>query len=304
LVALIEASAYGPSLASAAAARLNERLAASAGVDELATLLFDAILCGIQDLSTDVLATLHARIGGATDLGALGRALRVFVGLWRHDRLLGAARSATLGAAITASVPRLLWLAEGVHGGPAPAEPPRLAAVAALRDAIVHTGPSLGFGAESALAVLLRVSRDATVPPDLRGAAFGFCWALGRVDDPVRALRGAAGPTTMGDWLAGLFAVAREQVLDAPDLLAVLDTVVAGLSPGDFLIGLPALRQAFTYFPPREREQIAQRVLSRHTGGDAPPLTLRLEADPIELARAYELESHVDALLRSDGLIV
>jgi hypothetical protein len=149
-----------------------------------------------------------------------------------------------------------------------------------------------------------RVSMDATVPPDLRGAAFGFGWALGRVDDPVRALRGAAGPTTMGDWLAGLFAVAREQVLDAPDLLAVLDTVVAGLSPGDFLIGLPALRQAFTYFPPREREQIAQRVLSRHTGGDAPPLSLRLEADPIELARAYELESHVDALLRSDGLIV
>jgi hypothetical protein len=117
------------------------------------------------------------------------------------------------------------------------------------------------------------------------------------------------------------WAVAREQVLDsevgaaapsqtengqagnAQTLIGVLDTIVGGMTDGDFLIALPALRQAFTYFPPRERDIIARALLDRHQVGSLTDLR-RNDGDPLALARAAVLESDVDSLLARDGLVI
>ena len=112
----------------------------------------------------------------------------------------------------------------------------------------------------------------ADAPPDLRGAAFGFGWSLGAHAAGRRSrgpCAGASGAGTLGDWLAGLFALAREEVLrrDERRRSAVLDDLVAAMADDDFLVALPALRQAFGYFPPRERETIAAQLLALH-GGD------------------------------------
>lgn len=300
LPALIEAAAYGATLDEAAAGVLHERVP-DAEVDELAAVLFDAALCGITALGDGVVSALRARVAAVSDVAALGRVLATVVGLWRYDGLFGTAGSPVLGAVISGAVTRLLWLVEGLHGGAGPADRRRLLAVAATRDAVLHADAVLETGRDAAVAVLRRVSADPQGPPDLRGAAFGFCWSLGDGGDVERAVRGMSGPRTIGDWLAGLFAVAREEVLSADAVVGLLDELVHALSEEDFLIALPALRQAFAFFPPSERETIAKRVLVARGEGGAVG-SLRLDVDPAVVAAGMALEAKVDAVLAREGL--
>ncbi|MEV7348878.1 DUF5682 family protein [Micromonospora chalcea] len=304
LARVIEAGGYGPTVTDAVTARIEERMTLlGADVDALATTLFDTALAGLTEHSTRTLTAITRATGTVTDLRALGRALAVALALWRHDRLLGSAGTAPLGALITAAVRRALWLVEGVRATAAPADPGRLAALVAVRDAIRHAGPALGLDRDGALAVAGRVAADAAAPPDLRGAALGLAWSLGDVPDAARAVRAVAAPDTLGDWLSGLFALAREEVVagDAA-LLTVVDELLAGMGAHDFLVALPALRQAFGWFPPRERAEVARHVHALH-GGDAPPGDLlRLDADPLLVAAARAVEERVDAVLAREGL--
>ncbi|WP_435589491.1 DUF5682 family protein [Micromonospora chalcea] len=304
LARVIEAGGYGPTVTDAVTARIEERVTLlGADVDALATTLFDTALAGLPEHSTRTLTAITRATGTVTDLRALGRALAVALALWRHDRLLGSAGTAPLGALITAAVRRALWLVEGVRATAAPADPGRLAALVAVRDAIRHAGPALGLDRDGALAVAGRVAADAAAPPDLRGAALGLAWSLGDVPDAARAVRAVAAPDTLGDWLSGLFALAREEVVagDAA-LLTVVDELLAGMGAHDFLVALPALRQAFGWFPPRERAEVARHVQALH-GGDAPPGDLlRLDADPLLVAAARAVEERVDAVLAREGL--
>ncbi|MBW8485684.1 DUF5682 family protein [Actinomadura parmotrematis] len=303
--ALIEAGAYGATLADAATAALEERaLAAGHDMAALAAVLDAAARAGCTGVSGRIAALLGGGIAAATDFGGLGAALATVLGLWRHDAVLGTAGSPLFAAVIDGAVTRLLWLAEGTRGGAAPAEPKRLAAVAAIRDALRHAAPVLTVAREDALGVAARISADPDAPPDLRGAAFGLGWAFDAADDPERAVRGAADARTLGDWLAGLFAVAREQVLTGgPGVLGVLDELVGGLTEADFLIALPALRQAFHHFPPRERETIARRLLERRGAAGSGRALLRGAPDPLAVARGRALEERAAAVLAEEGLL-
>ncbi|MBO2450642.1 hypothetical protein J4573_26300 [Actinomadura barringtoniae] len=303
LSALIEAGAHGATLLDAAAAVLGQRTAA-AGTDmgRLGGVLFDTALCGCMDLSDEITKVITASVGSASDVAGLGGVLATSLGLWRHDRLLGTARSALLGTVVELCVTRVLWLVEGVRGGPAPADLGRLNALAATRDALVHAAGPLGLDRDVATGVARRISLNAEAPPDLRGGAFGLGWSLGDAADPVRAVRGAAGPHILGDWLAGLFALAREEVLTESGVLTVLDEMVSGFGEEDFLVALPALRQAFEYFPPRERETIAKGLLDlRGLKGSARSL-LKGGGDPLLIAEARALEEKVERLLAGEGL--
>ncbi|MBB5114351.1 hypothetical protein FHU28_004190 [Micromonospora echinospora] len=304
LARVIEAGGYGPTVSDAVTARVEERVTLlGADVDALATTLFDTAPAGLPEHSTRTLTAIARATGSVTDLRALGRALAVALALWRHDHLLGSAGTAPLGALITAAVRRALWLVEGVRAAAVPADPGRLVALVAVRDAIRHAGPALGLDRDGALAVAGRVAADAAAPPDLRGAALGLAWSLGDVPDASRAVRAVAAPDTLGDWLSGLFALAREEVVagDAA-LLTVVDDLLAGMGAHDFLVALPALRQAFGWFPPRERAAVARHVQALR-GGDAPPGdVLRLDADPLLVAAARAVEERVDAVLIREGL--
>lgn len=296
LPALIEAAAKGATLADAAAATLAE---SDTDVGSLAAALFNAALCGLPELSEHLGDRLAEGVGDARDLGALGQALAVALGLWRHDRLFGVAGDAVLGTVIGAAAERALWLAEGIHGGPAPADRSRIAAMVALRDAVRHAGSALGIDAQPVVEAARRIGLDRSAPPDLRGAAVGLCWSMADPVDPGVIPEAAS---VLGDWLAGLFALAREEVLRA-EVLPVLDDLVSELSHQDFLVALPALRQAFEFFPPAEREAIAKRLLARRGLTGSARALLRTKTDPLLLARAAALEAHVDDLLTREGLL-
>lgn len=307
LPGLIEAGAYGATLADATAVALEERfIQAGPNARQIAEVLFDAAVCGIDDLSDRITMQAAQLIAAGSNLADLGLLLEVALGLWRHDRIFGAAGSARLAPVIAAGARRALWLAEGVRGANAPADHARLATIVAVRDSVLHAAPLLDVTRDAAIVVFDRLASDLDVPPDLRGAGFGFAWAFGQVSDVTKAIRGAARPSTLGDWLAGLFALAREEILavdTAGDVVKVLDEIIAGMTDRDFLVALPALRQAFVYFPPRERESIAKALLDiRGKKGSAAAL-LRTTADPALIAWAFEVEDRVDDVLRRERLV-
>ncbi|MCC3764341.1 DUF5682 family protein [Glycomyces sp. TRM65418] len=309
LPALIEAGALGPTLGDAAQVRLEHRLErslhdASGALDALAVLLFDAALCGRARLTGRLGQAVESAVDECGGLGAVGAALATVLALWRHDHLFGTAGSDLYAAVVTACASRILWLAEGLHAGPGPADLGRLGAMRALRDAVRHASPLVPPVA-TVTAAAQRIAVDGQAPPDLRGAALGLVWALGAPADAAAAAEGAAGPDRLGDWLAGLFAVAREEVLAEADdggVVSAVDGLVAELNEQEFLVALPALRQAFAMFPPRERGLIAERVVALRGGGDARGLTARLRVDPLTVASSMALEARVEAVLAREDL--
>ncbi|WP_182883661.1 DUF5682 family protein [Microbispora sp. H10949] len=304
LPALIEAGGYGVDPQEAAAAALAARIP-GAGLDELAEVLFDTALCGVGDLTGQVLDDLTRAVEAAADLGALGRVLAVALAMWRHDDLFRTSGGTTVGTVVRAATRRALWLAEGVRDGLAPADLRRVDAMTAVRDALRHAGPSLGLDTPAALGVADRLAACRDAPPDLRGASLGLGWSLRgtAAADPVRAVRGAFVPASAGDWLTGLFALAREEVLHTPGMLELLDDLVGAMTDDDFLVALPALRQAFGFFPPRERHLIATRLVERRTGGASGWDLMRLDAAPELVAAGRALDERVEAALRREGLI-
>lgn len=308
--ALIEAAAFGATLESAAAACLEEQLLAAQGrLATLAHVLGEAVFVGIGSLARRVLDQVARAIGAESSLGDLGAALASLLGLWRHDALLGSERSAALGAVIAAAFERGLWLFEGIRGS-GPAEEPQLAAALALRDTLRHAAGRLGLDASQAQSVMERRATDASAPPALRGAALGFLWSTGFFATPeagaeagAAAVRRAGRPSVLGDFLAGLFLLAREEMLRSPGLVSALDALFVEMVEVDFLEGLPALRLAFSFFPPAEREQLARQVLAWR-GGD--PLEaralIRQETGAETTARAMALEAEVDRTARRFGL--
>ncbi|MEV6344655.1 DUF5682 family protein [Actinoplanes sp. NPDC051851] len=121
--------------------------------------------------------------------------------------------------------------------------------------------------------------------------------------DTARAVRGAFAGGGAGDWLAGLFAVARESVLAPGGILGLLDELVGGLGADDFLVALPALRQAFEFFPPREREAIAEQLLARRGIAGAGRDLLRSGIPAEIVAAGLALDELIEERLTRSGLI-
>ena len=94
----------------------------------------------------------------------------------------------------------------------------------------------------------------------------------------------------------------------APDVLGAIDGLVAAWDDEAFLRALPALRLAFAWFPPRERERLARTVLRRggHGTGSAEARALawmRQPAPVLDQAAALALEARVAARLARDILL-
>jgi len=307
--ALIEAASWGPTLETAALARIEERLEAIDGLDQLAAILMDAVFVGIDGLTDRVISQMARGVGQEGKLGVIGSTLKLILTLWRHDVLLGAGRSRILGSVIEVAWDRGLWLFDEIIGPDAPADLGRINAAIAMRDTL-RFGEGLKLVASSAYDVMRRRSTDREAPPAMQGAALGFLWSTGGWADPSKAdaharkaLMQTSQPKVVGDFLAGLFALAREEVLGTEVLQQTIDDVICGMDANDFLVSLPALRQAFEYFPPKEREVIARAVLTRRGEVDIAPRSLvRGGVDPKVLLAGVELEDRIDAAIDRWGL--
>ncbi|MFY0583704.1 DUF5682 family protein [Cystobacter fuscus] len=253
---------------------------------------------------------MAAQAGNEPDLARLGAALERLLAIWRHDVLLGAQGSAEVGQLLAAAVERGLWLLEQLDGPSLPADEGHLHAMAALRDTLRFAAQPLALDVTRASAVFERRLASLHAPPAVRGASLGALWSLSRFPDEasaeaaaLRATRAAARPSTLGDFLAGLFRLAREQVVHTPALTSVLDELIRQLTEEDFLVALPALRLAFGFFPPREKEGIARLLLPLHERDASGARALvRLDVEPAVLLAGAALDDEVEQMLERFGL--
>ena len=308
LAALIEAGAHGATLAAAATTLLEERAAQAGGTAALAAVLFDTVLSGLTGTADRLIGLIAAELVTApstnvAELGPIGEVLSIALGLWRHDRIYQLSRSPALARVIEASADRVLWLAQSATGPNTAAERDRLRALAALRDAVLYADTALGgMDRNSVTEAASRLAEATQAPPDLRGAALGLLWSLGETVDAARALPAGVRTELLGDWLSGLFALAREQAAGT-EMVAVLDRLVTEMAEQEFLAALPALRMAFAYFPPREREAVAQRLLERRGLRGSARTLLRGKVDTEVYRRARAIETNALTRLAGTGLL-
>jgi len=310
--ALIESSAYGATLGAAAVGRLEEALHDAGGtIERLSHLLAEAVFVGIEELSERLIGQVAGQVQTESSFVKLGPAMGTLFGVLRHDVLFEARNSSALARIVDAAFDRCLWLVEGIAGGTSAADDAIVAGICAIRDVSRDAAPPLRPDRTSATAVMWRRASDAGAPPAVRGAALGYLWSLasvasvGATANQVRdAALAVARPDELGDFLLGLFALAREAAARVDGLIAVIDEMVVRLLDDDFLGALPSLRGAFSYLPPREREGVAERVLARHGRASQRASTLlRLEVSPRDLARGAALDARVEERLRAFGLV-
>ena len=304
---LIEAGAWGATLAEAAARKLEDR-ARAAGPAQLLDAVLAALRCGYLDLGARLAAAAQAALTHSADWTALAQAGRRMsaladAGFW------GADLAALLDPLLELVELRLSWLIEGRQGASASADP---ADIDAVRFLAWRRARSEDVDHATALAELLqRRALDPEAAPALRGAAAGALWQAAEGADDAHfdeaAVTAAARrlPTAqaLGDWLIGLFALARDVATRAAGLIGALDTLVAGYGDDEFLVALPALRQAFNWFPPRERAAIAEMVARRHgRGSGLAAALLTLPDDVGAAARGAALQARVREAMRRWGL--
>ncbi|HZY85365.1 MAG TPA: DUF5682 family protein [Gemmataceae bacterium] len=299
----IECARYGPTLAEAAAARLGEQAQAiDRDANQAALLLLDAALAGLTALAGTLRQRLLELVRGDGEFLGVAGALGHLLYLYRYDAALETAGRGEIGELLREAFVRGLWLLEslGQTGGQ---DAQVLEGVRALRDAFERCEAALGLDRAETLQVLARVGSDRHQSPAVRGAALGAAWSLGGADgEQVRAeLRRFADPNQLGDFLSGLFALAREQVQRQRDLVLAIHALLSGYGDEDFLTALPALRLAFTYFTPREKHHLAL-TLREALGLEDEPEMAALTVSVDEAARALALEAKLFAALEKYGL--
>jgi hypothetical protein len=103
--------------------------------------------------------------------------------------------------------------------------------------------------------------------------------------------------------LNGMVAIAPELLWRVPELLAAIDTLIAGLGDERFVAQLPHLRLAFSALNPRETDEVATRIAARHgADGKALQAPVVYGIGEEELRANLGLSEKVRASLAADGL--
>ena len=298
----IEAAIYGSSLADACRARLIERTAGiERAAEAAALLLLDAGLMGLAadlaDLPARLIDVIRRDGNFFTVTGALGHLLY----LYRYDDALGTVGRPAVGALLAEAFARGLWLLDGL-GQVAGQDAALLRGVDALLQTFQRCQASLNLDRTTFVETLIRASADATQWPLLRGSASGALWTLrvAEMQQVLRDLKLCSEPAHVGDFLTGLFSLARETVQREAGLLLAIDTLLLSYDDEAFLHALPALRLAFSFFTPREKHYLARSLLQARGMPHAPLPDLEVSAEVA--ARALALEPAVFAALARYGL--
>lgn len=318
LPSLIEAAVFGATLETAARTKLLESLTTTAAPLDTALIaqcMTQAIRAGFFDLGTQLAQQLQQNIHQLHDHAALAKAAHVLLtvaqaGFW------GADTRDTMEAVLSVIADRIMWLLEGHQANQPAMIVGDVSAIRVLEGMIrlSRAKPITNFDVAFSLETLLRFARSSVKPPALRGAALGVCHlnvdlfvdqsnAL-QTDELVMIARAVPARDAFGDFLYGLFAIARNVMTESDDIARAIHAALSNMSNEDFLVALPQLRGAFGWFPPRERGYIAA-LIAKILGLNATEKTRltalpqgetllidakRIEAQALIWAEAYDIE--------------
>jgi hypothetical protein len=303
----IESAVYGPTLIDAAIARLKEQIKSIERNAEAAALrLLDVALMGIarseQDFSEELKNNLVDLIRDDGNFFTVAAALDHLLYLYRYDEIFGTASNERIGALLSETFYRSLWLLESSGAGEGN-DKNLLKGVRALLHTFERCAAKLELSREELINALRRISQDNGNQPVLRGAMMGCLWSLNEtnMDQLQIDLRYCSEPDRLGDFLTGLFALARETAQRHAELVVSIDEILMSYTDDNFLEALPALRLAFTYFTPREKHYIARTLLeAKGMKTDAPLPELKVSVETA--ARALALESKLFQIIERYGL--
>jgi len=300
--AIIEASRWGSTLEGAVTLCLSHRLLAADSLAARVEALGDAAFVGLTKLAGEVADLVANAMATTSSFGALGPAIEKLLGLWRHGEWLEVVGSPLLSPILRAAGERALTLMAGIKG--TDLLPADLSAMRQVADLLRH-GEALGLSPEDGHDALSRRVCDRSAPAMLRGAALGAIWSLSTESAPVDpAIEGAllaSSEGRLGDYLAGLFALARGGALGDGRLVGAVDVALGELEDEAFLAALPSLRLAFSWFPPAERARIGELLATRW--GKRPSSTWIGDVPAEVLAAGLALDARVVAWGRALGVL-
>ncbi|MCA9115490.1 MAG: hypothetical protein KDA79_10410 [Planctomycetaceae bacterium] len=299
----IEASRYGTTLDEAATARLVERATGdSHTADELAGILLDAAFAGVEVLTPELIDRLEQQIHQHGEFAAVAGTLRHLLFLYSYDEALGTAGSSQLGQLLREAFTRAAWLLEGL-GQSGGQDQQLIEGIRVLVETFELTEHMLDLNREEFLGVLSRVEADHDQLPSIRGAAVGGLWSLHAADtEQVLAdLLLFSDVDHLGDFLTGLFHLAREVAQRNPQLVRNIDELLLSFSGDDFLQALPSLRLSFTSFTPREKHHMLTTLFDSLGIREMQPLHA-LEVDSATAAEALAFEDRLYRTLRKYGI--
>lgn len=261
---IIESSRWGSTLEGAVTYRLSRRMIETESLAERVDTFGDAAFAGLTRLAGDVADIVANAVATTPSLGTLGPAMQKLFGLWNHGEWLEFVGAPLLTPILRVSAERAMTLFALIRG--VELLPADLNALRILAEVLRHA-EALGLDADDVQSALSRRISDVEAPAMLRGAALGALWYLDAdaisIDSAIDYALKASSEGRTGDFLAGLFALARGPALRDDKLIGAVDSVLSSLGEEVFLGQLPALRLAFSWFPPAERARIGAILAER-----------------------------------------
>jgi hypothetical protein len=273
-----------------------------------AELLLDAAFAGLASQAGKLYILLEEMMHTESDFFSSVKALRHLLYLYLYDRVLKTAGLPPLARIIHLCWERSLCLLESL-GQISGKDPQLLDAIKTLVETFegcshLENSP-YDYSREEFLQVLTRISNDANLWPTISGATTGALWILDGADAEkvLSQMKLFVDPSQLGDFLSGLFCLAREPAQRQQKLLQAIDALVSSYNDDQYLIALPALRLAFAYFTPREKHQLACSLDQLWQVKTAANLTSSpIPIDPKAVTCAIAFEEQLFAAIEKYGL--
>ena len=301
----VEAARFGPALQPAVAACLSEQVSKIQRGDSAsaAVLLVRAAQAGTETISQRLLLQIDETIGVEPEFIQACQTTGHLHFLYAWDEALGTQGLDRLGPLLKSAFERSLWLLESL-GASGDNDGKTIRGIKTLHETHQRSARALGLDSDEFAEVMHRIQVDAKKPAHLRGAAAGVLWSRGRteVDTLLEILLEFSSPESLGDFLTGLFKLAREVAQRNPQLVRAIDGAVEQFGAEDFQAALPSLRLAFTSFAPREKHHMLQTLFTELGIVDAAPLR-RLEVDSSIAAEALAIEEKLFEMIEKYGVI-
>ncbi|AZZ92451.1 hypothetical protein EUZ85_17685 [Hahella sp. KA22] len=297
----IEASRYGASLEEAANQRLLEMMRRKGRLADTAELLILTALCGLARHTRNLTMELTRQTSLCSDFVEVVSALNHLSYLQRYDDILEWDNVDATRPLSNALYERALFLLDSLGRPDQGFE--FVEAIRTLLHCHFALSQDAGWSKEPFADSLQSQCKEPEQSPEIRGAALGGCFMLGVTpgETIIPFVRQIA-TSELGDFLVGLFRIARETVQRHPDLINVIHQVVQGYDAHEFMQALPSLRLAFTYFTPREKLYLADHLpgiaAPAHAGTEVEAFTPELK----DIEDAMRFENALLATARDYGI--
>ena len=299
-VALIEASAWGNTVESAAAARAMHRAGEARQLADLTNLIDAVLLADLPEAVAHVMARLEAEAAVAADVAQMMEAIPPLAQAARYGTVRRA-DAALLGRVLDGLVARVcIGLDSACASLDDEAAESMLRRLLAV-DGALHTLENSGHLAQWRGALGRLADRDG-LHGLVAGRACRILLESGDMNPPEAgrrmglALSRGADPIQGAAWLEGFLRGSGMLLLHTEALWAILDGWICTLNEEAFTELLPILRRTFASFPAPERRMMGERVKRDRGPAQARPVNLE-EDDALVHERAAKVLPILEQLL-------